>query len=127
MLAATLLATPASANVPVTKPQGNQEKSAERFKYKIDLKIDFDRLAYHGVERVRWINNNDKPTSTIYFHLYPNMRVADQQVSPVTGNSSTSEIDEPRMEIIEVRSVATDSSLPFVLEEQGTVLRVKQV
>ncbi|HEX6732811.1 MAG TPA: M1 family aminopeptidase [Pyrinomonadaceae bacterium] len=124
MCLATLSTSPAFANSLEKKREGDQAKNGERFQYKIDLKIDFDRLAYEGVERVRWINKNDKPSSVIYFHLYPNIRVIDQQPSPVTGNSSPTEADEPRMEILEVRSVATDSALPYVLEEQGTVLRV---
>ena len=42
--------------------------------YKIELKIDFDRLTYTGVERVRWVNRGEKPSSIIYFHLYPNLQ-----------------------------------------------------
>jgi len=124
MLVATLFASPASADLPEKKISGDQAKDAERFRYKIDLKIDFDQRAYQGVERVRWINHNDKPTSVIYFHLYPNLRVVDQQPSPVASNSSLTEADEPRMEIVGVRSVATDAPLLFALEDQGTVLRV---
>ena len=37
-------------------------KTAERHSYKIDLKIDFDRLTYTGVERVRWVNRCEKPS-----------------------------------------------------------------
>jgi hypothetical protein len=44
-------------------------KATEKHSYKIDLKIDFDRLTYTGVERVRWVNRGEKPTSIIYFHL----------------------------------------------------------
>ena len=51
-------------------------KAVERHFYKIDLKIDFDNLTYTGVERVRWVNRGEKPTSIIYFHLYPNLRTA---------------------------------------------------
>src|SRR4051794_5804767 len=70
------------------------QQQAERHSYKIDLKIDFDRLTYTGVERVRWINRGEKPTSIIYFHLYPNLRTGDQQSLPDT--------DEPRIDILEV-------------------------
>src|SRR5215213_2015525 len=59
---------------------------AERHHYKIDLKIDFDQLTYTGVERVRWVNRGEKPTSIIYFHLYPNLRVGDQQF-PVSATA----------------------------------------
>lgn len=123
ILAAFFLTSTVSADLYERRSQGEQSKSAERFRYKIDLKIDFDRMSYQGVERVRWINGHDKPTSVIYFHLYPNLRVVEPQPPPFTSNSTT-EVDEPRMEILEVRSVATEAPLLFVLEEQGTVLRV---
>ena len=124
MLAATVLTSHAEANLRAKETEDNQAKARERFRYKIDLKVNFEGLAYEGIERVRWINNNDKATSVIYFHLYPNLRVADQQPSPVTNGSVQSESDEPRMEILEVRSAVTDTPLLFALEEQGTVLRV---
>ena len=124
ILAATaIFAVPAVPEIFAQKSKGNHAKSTERFRYNIDLKINFDELAYEGSERVRWTNNHDKPTSVIYFHLYPNLRVVEQP-SPVNSYVTSTEIDEPRMEVLEVRSVATDASLPFALEEQGTVLRV---
>src|SRR5919109_164524 len=52
-------------------------KPTQKHSYKIDLKIDFDRLTYTGVERVRWVNRGEKPSSIIYFHLYPNLRTAE--------------------------------------------------
>ena len=75
-------------------------QQAERHSYKIDLKIDFDNLTYTGTERVRWINRGEKPSSLIYFHLYPNLRSGDQS-SPT---STPADSDEPRIDIIEVRS-----------------------
>lgn len=123
IFAATFLVSPVSGKPPAKTSKTTQAKT-ERFRYKIDLKIDFEGLSYEGVERVRWINNNDKPTSVIYFHLYPNLRVGDQQPSQLANNLSPSEPDEPRMEVLEVRSVVTNSPLLFALEEQGTVLRV---
>ena len=96
-------------------------KPAERHFYKIDLKIDFDRRTYSGVERVRWINRGEKPTSVIYFHLYPNMRSGDQQflTSPTTAES-----DEPRIDIVEVRAGADNGPLYSSLDDQGTTLRI---
>jgi len=94
---------------------------AERHSYKIDLKIDFDRLTYTGVERVRWINYGEKPTSIIYFHLYPNMRSGDQQFPP---SPTAADADEPRLDIVEVRSGADDSPLFSAIDDQGTTLRV---
>lgn len=87
---------------------------AERHRYRIDIKIDFEKLSYTGTETVRWINGGEKPASVIYFHLYPNLRVGDQL---------TTESDEPRIDILEVRA-ADDTALFSALEDQGTTLRV---
>ena len=94
---------------------------AERHFYKIDLKIDFDRLTYTGVERVRWINRGEKSTSIIYFHLYPNLRVGDQQFPT---NAAATDSDEPRIDVLEVRTGLDDTLLFSSLEDQGTTLRI---
>src|SRR6185369_6442856 len=94
---------------------------ADKHFYKIDLKIDFDRLTYTGTERVRWINRGEKPTSIIYFHLYPNLRTGDQ---PVPANSATPDADEPRIDILEVRAGSDDTLLLSSLDDQGTTLRI---
>ncbi|HYK19301.1 MAG TPA: M1 family aminopeptidase [Pyrinomonadaceae bacterium] len=94
---------------------------AERHFYKIDLKIDFDHLTYTGTERVRWINYGEKPTSIIYFHLYPNLRVGDQQF-PATPTAA--DVDEPRLDVVEVRAGVDDSPLFSSIDDQGTTLRV---
>jgi len=86
----------------------------ERHSYKIDLKIDFDKLTYTGVERIRWINQGEKPTSLVYFHLYPNLKTGDQQLDS----------DEPRIDILEVRAGADDTPLFSSLDDQGTTLRI---
>src|ERR1043165_775134 len=93
----------------------------ERHSYKIDLKIDFDHLTYTGTERVRWINRGEKPTSIIYFHLYPNLRTGDQQLPT---NTTTPDADEPRIDILEVRAGADDTLLVSSLDDQGTTLRI---
>jgi peptidase M1-like protein len=99
-----------------------QEKQTipERHRYKIDLRIDFDHLSFTGIERVRWINKGEKPTNVLYFHLYPNIRSAE---SEVTSNSST-QPDEPALDITEVRSIQSDSPLLFFIDDQATTLRV---
>src|ERR1044071_1302686 len=76
-------------------------KPTEKHSYKIDLKIDFDRLTYTGVERVRWVNRGEKPSSIVYFHLYPNLRTAEQ---PTPTNGTAPDADEPRIDILEVRA-----------------------
>jgi len=99
-----------------------QEKQSipERHRYQIDLKIDFDHLSFTGTERVRWINRGDKPTNVVYFHLYPNIRAAEPEV---TANSGT-EPDEPTLDVTEVRSIQGDTPLFFFLDDQATTLRV---
>ncbi len=92
-----------------------------RHEYKIDLKIDFDKRSYTGTERVRWVNRGEKPSSVLYFHLYPNLRTGDQS----SANSSTeAEIDEPRLDIVEVRGGSDDTPLVTSLDDQGTILRI---
>jgi hypothetical protein len=88
----------------------------ERHRYKIDIKIDFDNLSYTGTEIVRWINQGEKPTSVIYFHLYQNLRAGDQPAG--------AEFDEPRIQILDVRAASEDTALLTALEDQGTTLRV---
>jgi Peptidase family M1 domain len=96
------------------------QKADKRPAYWIDFKIDFDNLSYSGSEQVRWINRGEKPTSIIYFHLYPNLRANDTGLA----SNPVSEADEPRMEILEVRTVTGDVPLFFSLDDQGTTLRV---
>ena len=96
-------------------------KQSETHSYKIDLKIDFDKLTYTGIERVRWVNRGEKPSSIIYFHLYPNLRTSEQQAST---NGTAPDADEPRLDIIEVRAGSDDSQLFSSLDDQGTTLRV---
>lgn len=92
-----------------------------RHSYKIDFKIDFDNRSYTGIERVRFINRGEKPSSVLYFHLYPNIRTGEQVPA---NNSSTAEIDEPRLDIVEVRSGLDDTPLLISLDDQGTTLRI---
>ena len=96
-------------------------ESAERHRYKIDLKIDFEHLSYTGTETVRWINRGEKPSSVVYFHLYPNLRNPEQQAP---ANSDSVESDEPRLDIVEVRATSDNSALYSAVDDQGTTLRV---
>src|SRR6185295_6520209 len=53
------------------KPRANQ------LRYDLKLAINFDDRTYTGTEQVHWVNHGDHATSTIFFHLYPNMRPPD--------------------------------------------------
>jgi hypothetical protein len=104
---------------------------AARTSYQINLALDFDARKYTGTERVRWTNQDDRPTSVLYFHLYPNLRSDVQRSAPPTMSSSASAQggggatpDEPRLEVSEVRAAATGAPLAFGLDDQGVTLRV---
>jgi hypothetical protein len=120
----TVVVLAIAASIETPSVDGQTNAKLERPLYKVDLEIDFDHLSYSGVERLRWLNDDDKPTSVLYFHLYPNIRVPEQQSSPTAAANLTAEPDEPQMDIVSVRSAASESSLSFGLEDQGTILRV---
>src|SRR6185369_2373084 len=101
--------------------QTPNSQPAERHAYKIELKIDFDKLTYAGSEKVRWINRGEKATSLVYFHLYPNIRTGEQ---PAPANGTQPDADEPRLDIIDVRTASDNTTLFSSLDDQGTTLRV---
>lgn len=99
--------------------------SAEHARYRITLDLDPDGRTYTGTESVRWVNTDDRPASALYFHLYPNLRNAQQRTQANAGSSAAdSASDEPRLEITSVRTAQAGTSLPFVLEDQAKTLRV---
>jgi len=107
-------------------PNDRQErpsKENERARYQIQLKIDFDALSYAGSERVRWFNHGDHATGALYFHLYSNLR-SDQPTTANGSGSQRTEIEEPRIEISEVRSATDRAPLTYSIDDQGTTLRV---
>jgi hypothetical protein len=112
----------AAASYHELKAQTPPAKAAERHSYKIELKIEFDRLTYTGTERIRWVNRGEKPSSVIYFHLYPNLR-SSEQPQPANGNGPV-ESDEPRIDILEVRAGSDNAPLFSSLDDQGTTLRI---
>jgi peptidase M1-like protein len=88
----------------------------KRIRYRIDLALDFATRKYTGRERVRWVNHGDRSTGNLIFHLYSNARVQ--------GYVPPKQVDEPRLEIVEVRSADSETTLPFTLEDDNTILRV---
>lgn len=68
---AALLATSAAAQTQTRQPISTEKHS----RYQIKLALDFDSRTYTGTEHVRFVNRGDHPASTLYFHLYPNVRV----------------------------------------------------
>jgi hypothetical protein len=105
----------------VAHPQTRQPLPLEkRIRYRIHLALDFENRSYTGTERVRWVNRGDHATSTLFFHLYPNVRVTGY--APPTDKTQAA--DEPRLEISEVRAVTKDAPLQFALDDQETTLRI---
>ncbi|HVF57887.1 MAG TPA: M1 family aminopeptidase [Pyrinomonadaceae bacterium] len=117
----------------------NTAKTVERTRYRINLKLDFDARSYTGSERVRWINQDSRPASVLYFHLYPNLRGDESTTTTTTLTTARDEFPrastapaeaqtapyEPRLEVTEVRSVQTAQALAFSLEDAGVTLRVQ--
>ena len=103
--------------------QTRPTRTVERNRYEISLKLDFDARSYSGEERVRWVNRSDQPISLLYFHLYSNLRV-DAPSTALNATADSPDNEEPRLEITEVRSAANNTPLPYLLDDQGTTLRV---
>jgi len=97
----------------------------QRNRYQIKLTLDFENRTYTGTERVRWINRGEHPTSTLFFHLYPNVRVPGYVPPPSEKKTSEQAAsDEPRLEIAEVRAISGNAPLVFALDDMETTLRV---
>lgn len=109
----------------VAQNQNRQPLPPEkRLRYQIHLTLDFENRTYDGIERVRWINRGDHPTSTLFFHLYPNIRFPGY--TPPTEKTPSGNLisDEPHLEILEVRAVSNGAPIPFALDDQETTLRI---
>src|SRR5215831_2506468 len=120
LLVTLLLIGPAIARAQDREPAA----PGKRLHYTIKLTINFDERTYTGTEQVRWVNHGDHATSTIFFHLYPNMRPPDY-VAPTQRNDAGQLItDEPRLEIVEVRSATNNALIPFSFDDLQTTLRV---
>jgi Peptidase family M1 domain len=105
-------------------PQANAA-SRPHLRYQINFKLDFDRRSFNGTERVRWVNNDTRPASTLYFHLYANLRQPDApRNTQAPASDDAPAADEPRIEINSVRAAATQNALSFSIDDQATVLRV---
>ncbi|MGZ5484083.1 MAG: hypothetical protein ACXWID_19160, partial [Pyrinomonadaceae bacterium] len=77
------------------QPQPQAQAASERHRYDIQLTLDFDKRNYTGTERVRFVNRGTRATSTLYFHLYSNLRVPGY-LPPKKTESGEVVSDEPR-------------------------------
>src|SRR5438874_3406814 len=100
----------------VARNQNHQPLPKEkRIRYQIHLSLDFDNRTYTGNERVRWTNRGNHSTSSLFFHLYSNVR-APGYVAPQAAPGEKQTSDEPRLEIVEIKSAKNDAVLPFSLD-----------
>src|SRR2546423_2768334 len=104
-------------------PFAHTKSSRERNSYDIKLSLDFDNRSYSGTERVHWTNRGRHSTATVFFYLYSNLRVPGY-VAPPRAADGTQTSDEPRLEIIDVKSGNDNSTLDYSLDDQETILRV---
>src|SRR6185436_6587286 len=119
LLAVFLLLTSVAAQNRESQPTGS-----ERLRYDIKLAINFDERTYTGTEVVHWVNKGDHATSTIFFHLYPNIRPPDY-VAPTQRNDAGQVVaDEPRLDITEVRAVVKTTPVSYSLADSQTTLRL---
>src|SRR3989440_7174209 len=120
LLLASLLIAPTLASNQNRQPTPREK----RIRYDITLALNFDERTYAGVERVHWVNRGDHATSTIFFHLYPNMRAPDYVASNQKNELGQVTSDEPRLEISEVRAVSNNALVPFSFDDLQTTLRI---
>lgn len=109
-----------------TAAQKNEKPA--RAHYRITLNLDFDARTYAGTERVLWTNGDDGAASVLYFHLYPNMRADDERAGSQSNAQTSADAtapDEPRLEVTEVRAVASGLPLASTSEDDGATLRVQ--
>jgi Peptidase family M1 domain len=95
-----------------------------RLHYQIQLSLDYENRAYTGAERVRWLNRGDHPTSTLFFHLYPNLRMPGSLPPVDKSAAGQAASDEPRLDISEVRIVGSSAPVQFGFDDQETILRI---
>ncbi|MDX6270462.1 MAG: hypothetical protein QOD28_1685 [Acidobacteriota bacterium] len=141
-----LSASLASAQSPrvASSPSSQESKpvtaTTRPTRYQIKFALDFDARTFTATERVRWVNNDDRAASVVYFHLYANQRsnngnasggnnndaprAAPNTTAAAAGEETTAASDEPRIEIKSVRHAETQSALAYALDEPATLLRV---
>src|SRR5438552_432328 len=109
-----------------TGAQAQPISTEKHSRYQIKLELDFDGRTYTGVERLRFVNHGEHPTSTLYFHLYPNVRVPGYvaPLAPAKAEPHQLTSDEPRLEITGVRSASDGALLMYDLDDLETTLRV---
>ncbi|HEX8458135.1 MAG TPA: M1 family aminopeptidase [Pyrinomonadaceae bacterium] len=129
------LACAVALRAQTTTPESKSASATRRTFYRINFALDFDARTFTATERVRWVNDNNRAASVVYFHLYANLRSSSngnanaggettRPVANVAGEAANAAADEPRIEIKSVRVGGTQTALVHALDEQATLLRV---
>jgi Peptidase family M1 domain len=105
-------------------PWPQTETTQPKDRYQIHLTLDFEKRTYSGSERVRFLNRGDHPTSVLFFHLYPNIRVPGYTSPAAKNELGQTVLDEPRLEITGVKSSKDGTALAFGFDDQETTLHV---
>ncbi|MDQ3135903.1 MAG: hypothetical protein M3Q76_14080 [Acidobacteriota bacterium] len=131
----------ATASAQETAPLTFAPEAPARTRYRIDFTLDFDRRTFKGVERLRWVNQDDRPASVLFFHLYANLRrpetPQDSEAKRGSGGAlrpgdndggTSKELPggdaQPRLVVEAVRAAASGQALPHALDGDETLLRV---
>jgi hypothetical protein len=120
LLAVVLLLVP----IAVSGQDGQTAAREKQLRYDLKLAINFDERTYTGSEQVHFVNHGDRATSTIFFHLYPNIRPPDYVVPTQKNDAGQVVVDEPRLDIIEVHAIESRSPLSFSFDDAQTTLRL---
>jgi hypothetical protein len=120
LLAVVLWLVPSAAHGQDRQPDARDK----RLRYDLKLAIDFDERTYTGSEQVHWVNHGDRATSTIFFHLYPNIRPSDYVVPTQKNDAGQVVVDEPRLDITEVHAIVSRAPLSFSFDDSQTTLRL---
>jgi len=108
----------------VAQNQSPKSSGEPRTHYQIRLTLDFDKRTYLGTERVRFVNDGEHATSSVFFHLYPNVRLPGYTPPNTKTEPGQPVSDEPRVDILEVKSAKDGAHLSFGLDDQETTLHV---
>lgn len=125
VLTVTLAAVPPSPAQQSPKPSPSAKsgaKTLERTLYDIRLSLDFDARRYEGTQRILWFNRGERPTSALYFHLYPNLRSTRTDVRQEVAGAYDAD-DEPRLEVTRVAQAG--QPLDVAYEDGGVTMRVQ--
>src|SRR5258708_449444 len=119
---AALMISSTAAQIQTRQPISTEKHS----RYQIKLALDFGNRTCVGTERLRFVNRGEHPASTLYFHLYPNVRVPGYVAPPAPPKAEPGRptSDEPRLEITGVRSTSDGALLMYDLDDLETTLRV---